>query len=100
MIVLVPVHMVHDMEARRDVLVERWLSLILRHVVEEVDVREGPARELICVRSNLKGRMMMIILKYVFTFSIISLQLLCFLGTITSSTSSRAIQSYLIIYKS
>ena len=62
MIVLVPVHMVHDMEARRDVLVEVWLSPILRHVVEEVDVRERPTRELICVWSNLKGRTMMIIL--------------------------------------
>ena len=60
MIVLVPVHMVHDMEARRDVLVEVWLSPILRHVVEEVDVREGPTRELICVRSNLEEKTMMI----------------------------------------
>ena len=62
MIFLVPVHMVHDMEARWDVLVKVWLSPILRHVVEEVDVCEGPARELICVWSNLKGRTMMIIL--------------------------------------
>ena len=60
MIVLVPVHMVHHMEARRDVLVEVWLSPILRHVVEEVDVREGPTRELICVRANLEKKMVMI----------------------------------------
>ena len=46
--------MVHHMEARRDVLVEVWLRLILCHVVEEVDVREGPAGELICVRANLE----------------------------------------------
>ena len=46
--------MVHHMEARRDVFVEVWLRLILRHVVEEVDVREGPAGELHCVRANLE----------------------------------------------
>ena len=60
MIFLVPVHMVHDMEARRDVLVEVWLSPILRHVVEEVDVCEGPARELICVWANLEEKTMII----------------------------------------
>ena len=60
MIFLVPVHMVHDMEARWDVLVKVWLSPILRHVVEEVDVSEGPTRELICVRANLEKKMMMI----------------------------------------
>ena len=54
--------MVHHMEARRDALVKVWLTLILRHVVEEVDVREGPTRELICVRANLKGRTIIIIL--------------------------------------
>ena len=52
--------MVHHMEARRDVFVEVWLRLILRHVVEEVDVREGPAGELICVRANLEEMTMMI----------------------------------------
>ena len=46
--------MVHHMEARRDVFVEVWLGLILCHVVEEVDVREGPAGELHCVRANLE----------------------------------------------
>ena len=52
--------MVHHMEARRDVFVEVWLTLILRHVVKEVDVREGPAGELICVRANLEEKTMMI----------------------------------------
>ena len=52
--------MVHHMEARRDVLVEVWLRLILRHVVEEVDVREGPAGELICVKANLEEKTIMI----------------------------------------
>ena len=52
--------MVHHMEARRDVLVEVWLRLILCHVVEVVDVREGPTGELICVKANLEEKTMMI----------------------------------------
>ena len=52
--------MVHHMEARRDLLVEVWMGLILCHVVEEVDVCEGPAGELICVRANLEEMTMMI----------------------------------------
>ena len=105
--------MVHHVQCSRYIFVEFWLWHIVRHVVQEIDVPERPSGEVFCLRSHLE------ILKIEIeksasvdkklkteierpvgviwgpTSSIISAQLLCFRGTITSSTSSSAIQSYL-----
>ena len=45
--------MVHHVELGGDILVEIRLWQIVRHVVEEVDVGERPAGEVLCVRANL-----------------------------------------------
>ena len=100
--------MVHDIKCLRNILVQAGLRQVVRHVVEEVDVGERPAGEGLCVRANLgnedggwrnddKNNSQEGIRKNNPhpTCSIISAQLLCFRGTITSSTSKRAIHSYL-----
>ena len=56
-----PVHVVHYVQPRGNVLVKVWLRMVLRHVVQEVDVRERPAREFLCVWSNL-GFVMVILI--------------------------------------
>ena len=100
--------MVHDIKCLRNILVQVGLRQVVRHVVEEVDVGERPAGEVLCVRANLGNEdggwrnddKKTIPKKEAtnnpyLTCSIISAQLLCFRGTITSSTSKRAIHSYL-----
>ena len=89
-----PVHMAHHVHCSGNVLVEFWIWQILRHVVEEIDVPEGPSGEIFGLRSDLK----ILNIEYwdfLSTSAIILAQLLCWRGTITSSTSSNAIQSYL-----
>ena len=49
-----PVHMAHHVHCSGNVLVEFWIWQILRHVVEEIDVPEGPSGEIFGLRSDLK----------------------------------------------
>ena len=42
------------MKSIRNVLVKIWLRMVVCHVVQEVDVGEGPAGELVGIRSNLE----------------------------------------------
>ena len=46
--------MAHHVHCSRNVLVEFWIWQILRHVVEEIDVPEGPSGEIFGLRSDLK----------------------------------------------
>ena len=45
--------MVHDVKCLRNILVQVGLRQVVRHVVQEVDVGERPAGEVLCVRANL-----------------------------------------------
>ena len=45
--------MIHDVKCLRNILVQAGLRQVVRHVVEEVDVGERPAGEVLCVRANL-----------------------------------------------
>ena len=56
-----PVHVVHYVQPRGNVLVKVWLRMVLRHVVQEVDVRERPAGEFLCVWPNLEFVMVILI---------------------------------------
>ena len=46
---------------RGNVLVKVWLRMVLRHVVQEVDVCERPVREFLCVWPNLEFVMVILI---------------------------------------
>ena len=46
--------MVHDMESSRKIFGKIWLWMVVRHVVEEVDVGELPVGELLGVHLNLE----------------------------------------------
>ena len=56
-----PVHVVHYVQPRGNVLVKVWLRMVLRHVVQEVDVCERPVREFLCVWPNLEFVMVILI---------------------------------------
>ena len=45
--------MVHDIKCLRNILVQVGLRPVVRHVVQEVDVGERPAGEVLYVRDNL-----------------------------------------------
>ena len=45
--------MVHDIKSLRNILVQVRLQQVVRHVVQEVDIGERPAGEVLCVRANL-----------------------------------------------
>ena len=100
--VKIPVHMVHHVQCGGNILVESWFQQIFRHVVQEVDVSERPAGVILGLWTHLEIMKIEVkkdqwewLVACGPTSAIISAQLLCFRGTITSSTSSRAIQSYL-----
>ena len=48
--------MVHNIKCLRNILVQAGLRQVVRHVVEEVDVGERPAREVLCVQANLGNK--------------------------------------------
>ena len=53
-----PVYVVHYMKSSRNVLVKIWLRMVVCHVVQEVDVGEGPAGKLVGIRPSLESDVM------------------------------------------
>ena len=49
-----PVYVVHYVKSSRNVLVKIWLRMVVCHVVQEVDVGEGPAGKLVGIRPSLE----------------------------------------------
>ena len=94
--------MIHHVQCGRNILMEFWLRQIVRHVVKEINVPERPAGVILGLWTHLEIMKIEVkkdqwewLVACGSTSAIISAQLLCFRGTITSSTSRRAIQSYL-----
>ena len=53
-----PVYVVHYMKSIRNILVKIWLRMVVCHVVQEVDVGEGPAGKLVGIRPSLESDVM------------------------------------------
>ena len=51
----IPVHVAHHVQCGRNILVEIRLRQIVRHVVEEVDVPEGPVGVVLGLWTHLEN---------------------------------------------